>query len=375
MTSARSQIAAAKRLVIKIGSALLTDDGRGLNVQLIQQLVAQMAALRQAGKEIVVVSSGAVAAGMTRLNRDERPDNLNELQAMAAIGQMRLVQTWESAFAQHGLHAAQVLLTHADVKDRQRYLNAQGTLRALLDLNVIPVVNENDTVATDEMRLGDNDTLAGLVANLVEAEAMIILTDQLGMFDSDPRHNPKAELLDNLPVNDPKLMDMAGGSAGALGRGGMRTKVLAAQRAAYSGAFTVIASGREPDVVNRIGQGDAMGSLFIPADKTVNARKQWIVAQGVVDGTLVCDAGASRALQRGGCSLLPAGITAVKGQFQQGDCVQCVDADGNAIAIGLTNYNAAEAKQLLGVSSADIAKALGYASATEIIHYDNMVLQ
>lgn len=373
MSTSRSQIAAANRIVVKIGSALLTDDGRGLNVELITELVAQMAALRTAGKEIIVVSSGAVAAGMTRLNRSDRPESLNELQAMAAIGQMRLIQTWEAAFFEHGLSTAQVLLTHADVKNRQRYLNAQGTLRALLDLQVVPVINENDTVATDEMRLGDNDTLAGLVANLVDAQAVVILTDQLGMFDSDPRHNPNAMLLDNLAVDNPALMKMAGGS-GALGRGGMRTKVLAAQHAAYSGAYTVIASGKEVNVLKRIGAGEAVGSLFVPAEKPLNARKQWIAAQGVGEGILVCDAGAKRALQKGGCSLLPAGLLAVEGEFQRGDCVQCVDTEGEVIAIGLSNYNSDEAAKLCGVNSDDISAQLGYASASELIHCDNLLL-
>lgn len=374
MNPSRLPIADAKRLVIKIGSALLTDDGRGLNVSLIQQLVEQMAILRQQGREIVIVSSGAVAAGLTRMNLSQRPSNLNELQAMAAIGQMRLVQTWENAFAKHGLHAAQVLLTHEDVHDRQRYLNARGTLRALLGYGVVPVVNENDTVATKEVRLGDNDTLAGLVVNLIDADAMLILTDQQGMFDSDPRINPEAKLLDNLVVDDPELMVMAGGSAGALGRGGMRTKVTAAQQAAYAGAYTVIAGGKQFDIVTAVAAGELVGSLFLPNEKPITARKRWIAAQSPSRGVLVCDQGAVNAIQEGGTSLLPAGVTAVRGDFDSGDCVRCVTEDGTEVARGLVNYDASEASQICGLTSEEIPAVLGCVSTPVLIHYDDMLV-
>lgn len=373
-SAARQSLAAAQRWVVKIGSALLTDDGKGLNVALIQEVVRQIAALRQAGKDVVVVSSGAVAAGLTRLNLSERPTDLNQLQAMAAIGQMQLVQTWESAFAEYNIQTAQVLLTHDDVKNRKRYLNARGTLRALLSLGVIPVINENDTVATDEMRLGDNDTLAGLVVNLVDAEAMIILTDQPGMFTADPRSNPDAELLDEVHISDPTLLAMAGGSAGSLGRGGMRTKVIAAQQAAHSGAMTVIVGGREQDVITRVSEASQLGTLLLPADKPVAGRKLWIAAQSVGNGLVYCDAGAVAALRKGGRSLLSAGVTKVLGDFERGDCVLCVDADGQELARGLTNYNADEARQLCGVASDNIGDVLGYVSAKELIHRDNLLV-
>ena len=363
-----------KRWVIKIGSSLLTNDGRGLDVAAIESWVDQMVALRRAGVELLLVSSGAVAEGMTRLGWSVRPHALHRLQAAAAVGQMGLVQAYESRFQKYGLHTAQVLLTHDDLADRQRYLNARSTLQTLLELNVIPVVNENDTVTTEEIRFGDNDTLAALVANLIDAELLVFLTDQPGMFSSDPRSNPDAELIREAQAGEGRLEAMASGSAGALGRGGMLTKVRAATRAARSGTLTVIASGRDEQILQRIADNDFRGTCLYPASEPLAARKQWLAGRLQVRGSLSLDPGAMRVLQVAGSSLLPVGVTRVEGDFERGDLVACFGPGGEEVARGLVNYSAAESRRIIGHASSRIEEILGYVDEPELIHRDNLVL-
>ncbi|WP_417516712.1 glutamate 5-kinase [Marinobacter sp.] len=370
----RAQLPQARRLVVKIGSALLTNDGRGLDVPALGLWVDQMAALVRQGVELVVVSSGSVAEGMSRLGWKKRPERLHELQAAAAVGQMGLVQTWEAEFKRHGIHTAQILLTHDDLSDRKRYLNGRSTLRALLDFGVVPIVNENDTVVTDEIRFGDNDTLGALVANVVEADGLIILTDQLGLFDKDPRKNPDARLVTERLAGDRELDAMAGGSAGVLGRGGMQTKLRAARLAARSGAFTVIAGGRVEGVLSRLRQGEVLGTLLLPEQGRIAARKQWLASHLQTRGKLTLDDGAVKVLRQGGRSLLPVGIKGVAGQFRRGEMVSCVDQKGDEVARGLANYDAGEARLIAGRSSSSITEILGYISDEEMIHRDNMVI-
>ncbi|HSG11127.1 MAG TPA: glutamate 5-kinase [Gammaproteobacteria bacterium] len=362
------------RWVIKIGSSLLTNDGQGLAIDAIDSWVEQMAALRAAGHEVLLVSSGAVAEGMTRLGWTRRPHALHDLQAAAAVGQMGLIQAYESRFKTYGLHTAQVLLTHEDLANRQRYLNARSTLRTLLALGVIPVVNENDTVTTEEIRFGDNDTLAALVANLVEADLLIFLTDQQGMFDSDPRNNPAAGLISEAQADDLSLETMAAATGGALGRGGMLTKVRAARRAARSGALTMIVPGRDDNVLQRIAADDTLGTRLYPTREPLAARKQWLAGQLQVRGRLQLDEGASRVLHTSGSSLLPVGVVAVEGHFDRGDLVACIDPDGREIARGLVNYNTADAARIAGQASNRIEELLGYIDEPELIHRDNLVL-
>jgi glutamate 5-kinase len=352
---------------------LLTNNGRGLDREAIAGWVVQMAALRDRGAQLVLVSSGAVAEGMTRLGWQQRPHALYALQAAAAVGQMGLVQAYESCFQAHGLHTAQVLLTHDDLSDRRRYLNARSTLRELLTLGVVPVVNENDTVATDEIRFGDNDTLAGLVANLVEADLLVILTDQQGLRAQDPRENPDAEIVHEADAGDPALEAMAGGSS-QMGRGGMLTKLRAAKLAARSGTPTVIASGRDTDVLNRIAQGEPLGTLLNPRRAVLAARKQWLAGHLQVRGRLMLDAGAVRVLREAGSSLLPVGVRAVHGEFKRGEMVACLDENGTEVARGLVNYNAAETRRIMQQPSDRIESLLGYVDEPELIHRDNLVL-
>lgn len=370
----RDDLRESKRWVIKIGSALLTADGQGLDHTAIRAWVAQMVALRARGIELVLVSSGAVAEGMMRLGWTSRPHALHELQAAAAVGQMGLVQAYESNFQQYDIHTAQVLLTHDDLSNRQRYLNACSTLRTLLEVGVLPVVNENDTVVTDEICFGDNDTLAALVANLVEADALIILTDQAGLFDKDPRKHADAQLLHEARAVDASLDEMVGGSAGGLGRGGMLTKLRAARLAARSGAGTVIAFGHESQVLERIASAEQLGTLLLPEQETQAARKQWLAGHLQLRGSLRLDAGAVKVLRDAGCSLLPVGVVAVKGDFERGEAVACVDEAGREIARGLVNYSASDARRIIGRSSHELESILGCVSETELIHRDNMVL-
>jgi len=374
LSDKRQSLRACKRVVVKIGSALLTNDGRGLCVEGLDTWVAQIAALRADGREVVLVSSGAVAEGMTRLGWKERPDDLHKLQAAAAVGQMGLVQAYEQRFRTHNLQTAQILLGHDDISARDRYLNARGTLLTLLELGVVPVVNENDTVVTDEIRFGDNDTLAALVANLIDADTLVILTDQRGLFAEDPRKNPAAELISVADVADGKLDVMVGGSAGVLGRGGMLTKLRAARLASRSGANTVIVGGREDRVLDRVFAGEDLGTLLLSGQRPIAARKKWLAGQLQLRGKLQLDDGAVRVLRQQGRSLLPVGVVAVSGQFARGDLVMCVDAGGNEVARGLVNYNTEDARKLLGLSSARIAEALGYIAEPELIHRDNLLV-
>ena len=371
--SKRDLIPQAKRWVVKIGSALLTNDGKGLDAQAIAGWVAQMAALRQQGIELVLVSSGAVAAGMRRLGWSSRPTEIHQLQAAAAVGQMSLVQTYEVEFQRYGLLTAQVLLDHDDLSSRQRYLNARSTLKTLIGLSVIPVINENDTVVTDEIRFGDNDTLGALVANLIEADLLVILTDQLGMYDSDPRINPEAQLLSEIAAEEPELEKMAGGG-GVLGRGGMITKVRAARVAARSGADTVIVGGRIDNALLRLAQGDNIGTFLWAQQQPQAARKRWISGQLQTRGTLVLDDGAVRVVREQGKSLLPVGVKEVRGNFTRGDMVICVAPDGREVARGLVNYHADEARKIIGKPSNKIEALLGYKDDEELIHRDNLVL-
>jgi glutamate 5-kinase len=363
-----------KRWVIKIGSSLLTNDGRGLDVAAIESWVDQMVALKRAGLELLLVSSGAVAEGMTRLGWPERPHALHQLQAAAAVGQMGLIQAYESRFQKYGLHTAQVLLTHDDLAHRQRYLNARSTLQTLLDLNVVPVVNENDTVTTEEIRFGDNDTLAALVANLIEAELLVFLTDQDGLFSSDPRTSQDAELIEEAQAGTAQLESMASGSGGALGRGGMLTKVRAATLAARSGAQTVIVSGREENILQRIAGDNFRGTRLYPAREPLAARKQWLAGQLQVRGSLSLDPGAMQVLRGAGSSLLPVGVTRVEGEFERGDLVVCFGPGGEEVARGLVNYSAAESRRIIGHASNRIESILGYVDEPELIHRDNLVL-
>jgi len=366
---------AARRVVVKVGSSLVTNDGRGLDAQAISHWGSQIAALRALGKEVVMVSSGAVAEGMKRLGWARRPREMHELQAAAAVGQMGLAQVYESCFREHGLGTAQVLLTHDDLADRKRYLNARSTMLTLLGLGIVPIINENDTVVTDEIKFGDNDTLGALVANLIEADCLVILTDQQGLFTSDPRRDASAQLLSRVAAGDPALEAMAGGAGSALGKGGMITKVLAAKRAATSGAHTVIASGREHDVLPRLAAGEAIGTQFVARTGRLAARKKWLADHLQLRGSLRLDAGAARALQREGKSLLPIGVVEVSGDFERGEAVACLDPEGREIARGLINYASSDARRILRRPSSEIEAILGFVEEPELIHRDNLVLR
>lgn len=369
----RNEIKEARRWVVKVGSALLTDDGAGLNKRVIETLVDELVALRARGCEVVLVSSGAVAAGVVRLGWSARPHRIHELQAAAAVGQSVLVQNYESAFNRHGVATAQVLLGHDDVTARDRYLNARATLKTLLALGVVPVINENDTVVTDEIRFGDNDTLAALVANLVDADAVVLLTDQLGLYREDPRKNPQAELVDSCDANDANLDAMAG-EGGALGRGGMVTKLRAARLAARSGSETIIASGRVENVLAKIADGESVGTWLRTGKQPEAARKQWLAGMLQSVGSVELDAGAVKVLKESGRSLLPVGVRAVQGRFERGDLVSCRDEDGVEVARGLVNYGAEDTRKIMGAASADIERLLGYQADEELIHRDNLVL-
>ncbi len=371
--SHRQQLTKPGRWVIKIGSAVLTRDGQGLDHAAMGNWAAEIAALIESGYEVVLVSSGSVAEGMIKLGWRERPAEMHLLQAAAAVGQMGLVQAWNSELNRFDRSTAQVLLTNDDLSDRTRYLNSRSTLNALLKLGVVPVINENDTVATDEIRFGDNDTLAALVANLVEADALIILTDQDGLFDSDPRMNASAKLIRQAAADDASLRNMAGGG-GSLGRGGMITKLRAAGLASRSGTGTLICNGRDQTVITRASQGEELGTLLYARQERIAARKQWMAGQLQVRGALIVDDGASRVLQRGGKSLLPVGVIGVEGEFARGELVSCRDSSGIEMARGLVNYGSDESRQIMGCHSHQIVERLGYSSDEELIHRNNMVL-
>ena len=370
----KASLAGARRVVLKIGSTLLTNAGAGLDRSAIADWVRQIASLRERGVEVIVVSSGAIAEGMKRLGWTRRPHAVNELQAAAAIGQMGLVQMWESCFAEVGLKCAQVLLTNEDLGDRRRYLNARTTLRSLVALGVVPVINENDTVVVDEIRFGDNDTLGALVTNLIEADAFVILTDQKGLYSADPRKAPDAQLVSHGTAGDPALEAMAGGAGTHLGSGGMITKVLAAKRAAGSGAHTAIVWGREPDVLVRLFGGESIGTLLAASTPPLAARKQWLADHLKPAGRISLDAGAVKALIKDGKSLLPIGATAVEGSFERGEVVSVVGPDGREVARGLANYGAADTARILRKPTTEIEAALGYIAEPELIHRDNLVV-
>lgn len=370
----RSVIAAAKRIVVKVGSSLVTNDGRGLDHAAIARWASQIAALREQGKEVVLVSSGAIAEGIHRLGWSKRPRVIDELQAAAAVGQMGLAQVYESSFGAHGIRTAQILLTHADLADRERYLNARSTLLTLLRLGAVPIINENDTVITDEIKFGDNDTLGALVANLIEGDALVILTDQRGLFTADPRKDPNATLVEQADAGTPELEQMAGGAGSSLGRGGMLTKILAAKRAAHSGANTVIASGREADVLTRLASGEMIGTQLIARTARIAARKQWMADHLQVRGHVVIDNGAVQKLTADGKSLLPIGVVDVKGAFDRGEVIACVNDQGQEVARGITNYSSSEARLIHRRPSGEIETVLGYMLEPELIHRDNLVL-
>jgi len=371
----KSVLTQCKRIVVKVGSSLVTNKGAGLDHNAMGDWARQIAALNASGHEVLLVSSGAIAEGMQRLGWRTRPTSIHDLQAAAAVGQMGMVQAYESCFRTHGIHAAQVLLTHADLADRERYLNARSTLSTLLALRgVIPIINENDTVVTDEIKFGDNDTLGALVANLIDADVLVILTDQDGLYTADPRKDPTATLVASAQAGDERLESMAGGAGSAIGSGGMLTKILAAKRAARNGAHTVIASGHEPDVLLRLLQGAPIGTLLIAPPITLPARKQWLAGHLQVNGTLVLDNGAINALHRDGVSLLPIGVKEVIGDFHRGEVVAFVSEQGDDIGRGLINYNADESRRIARHASQDIVSILGYGGDDEIIHRDNLVL-
>ena len=369
-----SELAKAKRFVVKVGSSLVTNQGQGLDHAALARWVAQIAELRATGREVVLVSSGAIAEGMQRLGWKQRPSAVHELQAAAAVGQMGLIEAYESRFREHALITSQILLTHEDMADRKRYLNARSTLRTLLDLGVIPIINENDTVATEEIRLGDNDTLGALVTNLIEADALVILTDQAGLYSADPRKDANATLIDEALAGDPELERVAGGAGSHIGLGGMLTKVLAAKRAARSGAHTVIASGREEQVLVRLAHGERIGTLLKATTQTLAARKQWLADHLQVRGRLILDPGAVTALREQRKSLLPIGVFDLAGEFERGEVVGCCDSAGTEIARGLVNYSAAETRRILKTPSSEIQAKLGYIDEPELIHRDNLVL-
>lgn len=364
----------AKRWVIKIGSALLTNNGAGLDRDAINDWVDQIAQLMAEGKEVVLVSSGAIAEGIVRLNWQQRPESIHELQAAAAVGQMGLIQAYESSFQRFDRHTAQILLDHDDMASRQRYLNARGVLQTLLSLNVVPIVNENDTVVTDEIRFGDNDSLAALVANLIDADMLVILTDKDGLFSANPDMNINATLITEAMATDSSLDALAGGSSGTLGRGGMVTKLQAARLAARSGCNTLIAGGRNQNILHAIAAGDEVGTLLSADQKPLAARKQWLAGHLQVKGQLVLDAGAVKVLTEQGRSLLAVGVSRVVGTFTRGDLVSCVDGDGKEIARGLVNYNSDEAGRIKGQGTESIAQILGYREDDELIHRDNLVV-
>ncbi|ARV20415.1 Glutamate 5-kinase [Curvibacter sp. AEP1-3] len=364
----------ARRVVVKVGSSLVTNDGRGLDEQAIGEWCRQLAHLIRDGREVIMVSSGAIAEGMKRLGWTTRPKAVQELQAAAAVGQMGLAQMYETKLRANGLGSAQVLLTHADLADRERYLNARSTLLTLLKLGVVPVINENDTVVNDEIKFGDNDTLGALVANLVEADALVILTDQKGLFTADPRKDASATFVSEASAGDAKLELMAGGAGSSIGRGGMLTKILAAKRAAGSGASTVIAWGREPDALIRLTQGDAIGTLLIAQTQKNQARKQWMADHLQMRGAVIVDAGAAAKVRDEGKSLLPIGMVQVEGEFSRGDVIAVRDEAGQEIARGLANYASAEARLLCRKPSSEFERLLGYAAEPEMLHRDNLVL-
>ncbi|MBN9428792.1 MAG: glutamate 5-kinase [Burkholderiales bacterium] len=375
LQSRRAAVKDARRVIVKVGSSLVTNEGRGLDATAISLWGRQIAALRALGKEVVMVSSGAVAEGMKRLGWSKRPKAIHELQAAAAVGQMGLAQVYESCFRDHGLQTAQVLLTHDDLSDRKRYLNARATLLALLELGVVPIINENDTVVTDEIKFGDNDTLGALVANLIDADVLVILTDQQGLYTADPRRDPDAVFLSEVVAGSAELETMAGGAGSSIGKGGMITKVLAAKRAAGGGAHTIVASGRDADVLVRLAAGESIGTQFVASMPRLAARKKWLADHLQLRGSVTLDAGATSALLNAGKSLLPIGVVEVSGEFERGEAVAIRDPGGREIARGLINYSSSEARLIMRRPSSEIESILGFTEEPELIHRDNLVLR
>ncbi|MGC9162242.1 MAG: glutamate 5-kinase [Thiomonas sp.] len=372
--SSPSVVQSARRVIIKAGSSLVTNEGRGVDRDAVSRWAGQIAGLRDAGKEVILVSSGAIAEGMRRLGWSRRPREMHQLQAAAAVGQMGLAQAYETAFSARGIVAAQILLTHADLADRQRYLNARTTLLTLLEQGVVPVINENDTVVTDEIKFGDNDTLGALVTNLVEGDVLIILTDQAGLYSADPRKHADARLIAQANAEDPALLSMAGGAGSGIGTGGMATKVTAARRAARSGAHTVIASGREPDVLLRLARGERVGTQLMAGRAKLAARKQWMADHLQLRGWVTVDDGAAQRLRAQGASLLPVGVVDVQGDFERGDVIAVRDRAGVEVARGLSNYAASDARRIMRHASSEIEAILGFSEEPELVHRDNMVL-
>jgi glutamate 5-kinase len=368
-------VANARRIVVKVGSSLVTDEGRGLDRTAIHRWGAEIAALRAAGKQVVVVSSGAVAEGMKRLGWTRRPSEMHELQAAAAVGQMGLAQVYESCFSEHGLQTAQVLLTHEDLADRRRYLNARSTLRTLLELAVVPIINENDTVVTDEIKFGDNDTLGALVTNLIDADVLVILTDQQGLYTADPRKDPTATLLPAVRAGDPRLEAIAGGTGSSIAKGGMITKVRAAQRAARGGASTVVASGRLDGVLKRLAAGESIGTQFVADIPRLAARKQWMADHLQLRGSVTVDDGAARALRAEGRSLLPIGVVEVQGDYERGEVIAIRNHQGEELGRGLSNYSSSDTRRIMRRASSEIEAILGYIEEPELIHRDDLVLR
>lgn len=370
----RERVKQAHRFVIKVGSSLLTANGQGLDHAIIERWTAQISTLLKQGKEVVLVSSGSIAEGVARLKLSERPKRVNELQAAAAVGQMGLIRAYESGFERFDIITAQILLTHDDLADRRRYLNARATLSTLLSHQVLPIVNENDTVTTDEIKLGDNDTLGAQVANLIDADVLVLLTDQQGLFDKDPRFHSDATLLERANASDKQVLALAGPAGTTLGSGGMRTKVLAAERAAQNGTTTIIADGREPDVLLKLSAGDTLGTMLTSDQKPLDARKRWLADHLRAKGTLVLDEGACRVLRSQGSSLLAVGVSECTGRFSRGELVSCVDSSGATVARGLINYSADDTRKVLGKSSERFESILGYSSEPELVHRDNMIV-
>ncbi len=370
----RDRLRSARRWVVKVGSSLLTADGKGLDHAIIEQWTTQIAALLADNRQVVLVSSGSIAEGVARLKLAKRPTRVHELQAAAAVGQMGLIRAYESGFERYNRLTAQILLTHDDLSDRRRYLNARATLSTLLAHGVLPIVNENDTVTTDEIRLGDNDTLGAQVANLIDADVLVLLTDQNGLFDKDPRSNADAQLLERANASDPAILALAGPPGSSIGSGGMRTKILAAERAAQNGTTTVIANGREPNVLLRLRDGEPLGTMLTSEQKPLDARKRWLADHLRAKGTLTLDDGACRVLKEKGSSLLAVGVRACSGEFSRGELVSCVDQEGREIARGLINYNAPDTRKVLGQSSDKFVQLLGYSGEPELVHRDNMIV-
>ena len=374
MTAIKSVVADAKRIVIKVGTALLTDNGRGLDEKAIANLAEELSAVQKLGREVVLVSSGSIAEGVRRLGWDRRPTEVGQLQAAAAVGQMGLAQAYETEFAKRGVKTAQILLTGADLADRTRYLNARSALLTLLSLGVVPVINENDTVVTDEINVGDNDTLGSVVTNLIEADALVILTDQKGLFTADPRKNPDAVFVDRARAGDPALEKMAGGAASSFSKGGMITKVIAAKRAAQSGASTVIVYGREPRVLQRLAAGETIGTELVCYQPRILARKSWIADHLNIEGAVLLDAGAARAIVKGNTSLLPVGVKEVRGDFKRGDVIAVLSPERDELARGLAGYSSSDTVRIAGHHTEEIEGILGFIEQPELIHKDNLVI-